>query len=667
MDSPFRQADVQKVLALARAGRLDDAAMQVAQINPAGAGDAVLCAIGGAIECQRGQFARAIPYLEAAMRGAPEDLVVRANLADALFHTGDFVAARALCDPQCAKADHSLRLARLGGHLAQQAGDIPAAVDLYRHVVAQDHKDWVSWNNLGNALAQNADYTAAVTALQRAVELAPDAPPIRINLGDSLRSAGRAEDAEKVYRTAAQEFPGDPHPPLSLFHLYSAAARHDEAYDMLREAARLAPNRADILGDLGLAAGQRDDYQLAEQSYEAALSHDPALAAAYVGLAGIYERLNREDELPALRARAVRHQADDRAVAFIDTLIFKRAHEYAKALAALETVGDVVASVQTLYIRGVLLDRLGQATEAFAAFTELNRQWCQDPSDPRARARAYRQAIASDTSLLSPEWAAGWGHFNPDDGHKAPIFLLGFPRSGTTLLDTMLMSGPHVAVLEEAPIIADLIHSLGGVAALPGLSPAQITKARADYFTAASQRAAIGPSSIILDKHPMHLIHAPAIHRLFPESKFILALRHPCDVILSCFLTNFRLNDAMANFLDLDDAADLYELAFGQWQLAREIFDLPVGTVVYEKLIENAESELRPLFDWLGLTYPDGGMDHLPAARSRGAVITASYAQVTEPIYTRASGRWRRYEPQLAGVASRLAPWIARLGYAGEH
>ena len=665
MNSSSRQVDVQKIMAMARAGRLDEAAMLVAQAAPASMGDHALCAIGGAIECQRGQFARAVVYLGAALRGAPGDLVVRANLADALFHTGDFTAARELCDPANTYADRSLRLARLGGHLAQQAGDNADAAALYRHVVAQDPRDWVSWNNLGNALAASADYTPAVTALQRAVALAPDAPPIRINLGDSLRSAGRAAEAEAVFRKAAEDFPGDPHPPLSLYHLFSDIARHDEAYESLREAARRAPDRADILADLGLAAGQRDDYALAEQSYEAALVHDPALATAYIGLAGIFERLNREDELAPLRARAVLHKIDERAIAFIDALHFKRGHEYEKALAALDAAGDdLVAAVQRLYIRGVLLDRLGRAGEAFAAFTELNRLWCQDPSDPRGRAQAYRQAIAADTALLSADWASGWSHFTPTDTRPAPIFLLGFPRSGTTLLDTMLMADPKVAVLEEAPIIADLIQRLGGVAALPGLSPAEIQNARAEYFAEAEQRAAIGANSIILDKHPMHLIHAPAIHRLFPESKFILALRHPCDVILSCFLTNFRLNDAMSNFLDLGDAADLYELAFGQWEKAREIFNLAAGTVVYERLIEDPEAELRPLFTWLGLAYPDGGMDHLPAARARGTVITASYAQVTEPIYKRASGRWLRYQPYLAGIAARLAPWIERLGYA---
>jgi hypothetical protein len=148
----------------------------------------------------------------------------------------------------------------------------------------------------------------------------------------------------------------------------------------------------------------------------------------------------------------------------------------------------------------------------------------------------------------------------------APIFLLGFPRSGTTLLDTMLMAEPRVRVLEEASIIADIEAELGGVAALSGLSADQIEAARARYFDRAGQLAELSDDSIVLDKHPMHLRHAPTIHRLFPESRFILALRHPCDVVLSCWLTNFRLNNAMASFLDLDDAAELYDAAFDQWK-----------------------------------------------------------------------------------------------------
>jgi hypothetical protein len=143
----------------------------------------------------------------------------------------------------------------------------------------------------------------------------------------------------------------------------------------------------------------------------------------------------------------------------------------------------------------------------------------------------------------------------------------------------------------------------------------------------------------------------------------VLALRHPCDVVLSCYLTNFRINNAMANFLRLEDAAALYDLSFTHWEKAKALFDLPVGTVVYERLVEDKDRELRPLFDWLGLAWPGEAFDHRDAARARGTVATASYAQVTEPIYTRAAGRWTQYRTQLEPVLPVLASWIKRFGY----
>jgi hypothetical protein len=230
----------------------------------------------------------------------------------------------------------------------------------------------------------------------------------------------------------------------------------------------------------------------------------------------------------------------------------------------------------------------------------------------------------------------------------------------------MLLAEPRVRVLEEENLIAELEAELGGLAALPSLSAEQIAQARETYFTRAAALADLAPDSIILDKHPMHLRHAPTIARLFPESRFILALRHPCDVVLSCWLTNFRLNDAMASFLDLDDAADLYNAAFSQWSKARDLLELSVGTVVYERLVADPQAELAPLFAWAGMNYPDQGLDHTAAARARGTVTTASYAQVTEPIYQRAAGRWRRYAGVLAGVQRQLAPWITRWGYGDD-
>jgi hypothetical protein len=155
----------------------------------------------------------------------------------------------------------------------------------------------------------------------------------------------------------------------------------------------------------------------------------------------------------------------------------------------------------------------------------------------------------------------------------------------------------------------------------------------------------------------------PLIRRLFPEARIILALRHPCDVVLSCFMTAFRLNDAMANFLDLDTAAEFYDLSFGYWTNCTSIMPVSVHTIRYEDVVDDTEGQLRGLLDYLGLAWNESVLDHAGTARSRGVITTASYAQVTEGIYRRASGRWQRYRHQLEPVLPLLAPWAEKFGY----
>nr|WP_253950839.1 tetratricopeptide repeat-containing sulfotransferase family protein [Novosphingobium sp. SG751A] len=642
---------------------MDEAAIAVRRAAARGAGGPVFAALAGAVEFHRGQFADAIPHLRLAHSAQPADMTVRANLVEALYRTGAGDQALALCEEDAARADRSLRLARIGGHLAQEAGDFTRAAALYRIALAGDPRDWSGWNNLGNALSALEDWDGAIAALRRAVELAPDSAPVRLNLGKTLIEAGRGEEGEALLRALVREFPQEAATHYAMFDVLRGAGDADGAHQAISAAARLAPDDAQIQADWGQHCAMMGLFDEVEAPLRKALAIDPSIAPAWVGLASVLERLNREDEIEPLRATAAAH-LDAASLSFIDALRHKRAHRYDDALAALEAAGeDTVTTAQRHHLRGVLLDRLGRYDEAFAAFAAMNAEFATDPTDPRGRGACYRAEIDAGAALLTPAWRAGWGAFTPASTRPAPIFLLGFPRSGTTLLDTMLMAEPRVRVLEEAPIIAEIEAQLGGIAALPGVSAGQIEEARALYFARAAELADMAPDSIVLDKHPMHLRHAPTIARLFPESRFILALRHPCDVVLSCWLTNFRLNNAMASFLDLEDAAALYEAAFGQWEKARALLSLPVGEVVYERLVEDKDRELRPLFDWLGLNWPEGGVDHREAARARGTVITASYAQVTEPIYTRASGRWRRYEAHLAPVAARLAGWIERFGY----
>ena len=663
-DSP--QAELLKqIAATARAGRLDAAALMLETARNAGQMNPMLAALGGAIEFHRGQFERALPYLTEAQIHHPADMTIRANLAEAHFRCSDHTAALALCDEANIAQDPSLRLARLGGHLAQEIEDYPRAIACYRVVATAQGDDWSIWNNLGNALSAIGDHDEAANALERAHKLALDSAPIQLNLGNALVQARRIDEGERVLREAAANFPDDPNPQLALFNMYHDLGREDDSYEAMREAARRAPQSAPIQSDFGQEAARRNDYVIAETAFEAALVIEPELGPAYVGLAAVYERMNRDSELDPLYERGTKSGVDVQSLAFIEALRHKRKNDIDAAFEALERAGDVVVAGRKHHLRGTMLDRLGRHEEAFAAFTAMNEHWMADPSQPVERARMYRDMATQSKAMLTPEWIQSWTPDTVPSPRPSPIFLLGFPRSGTTLLDTMLMADPSVRVLEEEAFVGQIEDSLGGITALPMLTPAQLAAARADYF--AKVEAQVGPLNglQIVDKHPMHLNKVPVIRRLFPDAKFVLALRHPCDVLLSCYLTNFRINSAMANFLQMEDAAALYDLSFAHWEKAQALFDLPVGTVVYERLVADKDRELRPLFDWLGLQWPGAAFDHRDAARARGTVATASYAQVTEPIYTRAAGRWTHYRAQLQPVMPVLESWIKRYGYDG--
>jgi tetratricopeptide (TPR) repeat protein len=626
------QETISRIAGLARTGRFDEAAIQVAS---------------------------------AAAAQVSTD-PVRANLVESLYRTERGTEALPLCDEVSARADLSLRIARLGAHIAQEAANYDQAIGLYRLLVEHDANDWAAWNNLGNTHDAKGAFAEAAEALERAAALAPDSQPVRLNLGNALIAGGRYDEGEKVLSELAAEFADDPRPSMALFAFYRRAGLEDKGYEVLAEAVRRDPGDAHIQATFGQEASQRNHHDVAEGAFEAALAIDPAIGMAWIGLASVYERTNREDRLDPLRDRALKLDIAPEPIAFIDALRFKRAGQFEEALEAVERTANAVVESRKLNLRGTILDRLGRRDEAFAAFAQMNALTLEEPTRPVERARVYRDVVAHGRALATPAWRDSWVPVEIADGHPDPVILLGFPRSGTTLLDTMLMGDASTRVLEEERFIADLEREVGGIDALPGLTSEQIAAARASYFERVGKLVDLAPGTTIIDKHPLHLNKVPVLKRLFPKARYILALRHPCDVLFSCFITNFRTNHAMSNFLALETAAELYDTTFNYWLEARETFGLDVRTVVYERLVEDTARELIPLFDWLGLTYPKEGRDHREAARARGMVRTASYAQVTEPVYTRSAGRWQRYEQHLAPILPKLAPWVERFGYSLE-
>jgi tetratricopeptide (TPR) repeat protein len=438
--------------------------------------------------------------------------------------------------------------------------------------------------------------------------------------------------------------------------------REDDATEPLQRAVERDPTNVELI--LGLAAHllARQQHAAAEEMYRRVLTIEPTNPIAYLGIATVFDLMNRLEDLTALVGEAEQAGIGSAGLSFIRAYDHRRAKRYSEGLEELLKVPDELETARRQQLLGHLLDGAGDYDGAFAAFERMNEIMRQDPSQPDARGSAYRALIRDQRDTLTRAWVDSWS-IVPRDDRTSPVFLVGFPRSGTTLLDTMLMGHPAVEVLEEEPMLSVALQELGGFHAVAGAPAVKLEAARDVYFQAAQSLTPLRSGNLLIDKNPLAMNELPLMLRLFPDARIILALRHPCDVVLSCFVTNFKLNNGMASFLQLKSAAELYDLSFSYFERACELLKPPVHQIAYESVVEDRDRELRPLFEFLGLEWDHRVLDHQSTARNRGHIKTASYAQVVEPIYTRSSGRWRNYRKHLEPVFPILEPWVRKFGY----
>ena len=241
----------------------------------------------------------------------------------------------------------------------------------------------------------------------------------------------------------------------------------------------------------------------------------------------------------------------------------------------------------------------------------------------------------------------------------APIFLVGFPRSGTTLLDQILSSHSGLCCMEEKEIFAESVADV----LMGGASPdaLDVEARRADYWARVLEPLG---ERLLVDKLPLNIIFLPLIARVFPDAKIIFALRDPRDVILSCFQQRFGMNAAMAQFLDLGNAAAYYDLVMTLMDTCRARLPLKVHQVRYEDVVANLENEARALAAFLDLPFEPAMLSFRETAIARD-INTPSSRQVIEPLYNRSIGRWRRYAAELSPALATLNQWAARYGYDG--
>ena len=249
---------------------------------------------------------------------------------------------------------------------------------------------------------------------------------------------------------------------------------------------------------------------------------------------------------------------------------------------------------------------------------------------------------------------------------KNLIFLVGFPRSGTTLLDTILRSHSKIKVLEEKPILLNLRHEFFKKNNNNLYNLLKITESEKNYIRRNYLKKIIlnedDEKKIIIDKLPLSIIELGFIKIIFPNSKIILAMRHPCDVITSCFFTFFKINDSMINFLQIEDTIDFYNSVFDLFEIYEKELKFEYTIVKYENIVNNFKNEITVLLKFLGLEYETKLEKFHVTALNRSRISTPSYNQVISPLYQSSIGRWKNFK-KISIHKSKLNKWIMKYGY----
>lgn len=654
---------IRQSLRAAQEGRISDACSNAESALAKGGDPVALNAMLGMLKSRNGDPSGAIRHLEVAHAGRPKDVRIATNLSTALLECGELERALEIITRELAFSDPTLHLARIRGYAAQMTDHGPEAVEAYEHVVKAQPDDWESYNNLGNARLLTGDLAGAIAELEAAVALAPEAAPTLLNLARSYRQAGEPDKAEHLLRKMADDFPSDAEPLIDLHDLLKTAAREDEVLEVVDRALMRKPGDVDLLLARAVHFGAALELEKAETAFRDVLAHDAANGDAFVGLATVYEH-SRANALQDLAQEAEQKKVEPNALNLVRAFAHRRQKRFEEGRAAIELVDVEFERPRREHLLGQLLEGVGDYDGAFAAFERMNQIHSEDPSNPLERAQAMRSKLREQLEETTAGWFGGWSAKPLPSVREAPIFLVGFPRSGTTLLDTILMGHPDTVVMEERPVINRLGQEIGGFEKIASLDEQEVRDAQRRYFEIASEYADLASGSVLVDKSPLLLNEAAFIHRLFPDARFLLAIRHPADVLLSCYVSNFNLNNAMSNFLRLDTGAEFYDLTFKTWENARSILPLRVETLHYEQMVEDPAAVLRPIVERLDLSWHEDMLDHTKTAAERGVIKTASYAQVTEPIYKRSIGRWQRYERHLEPILPVLKPWAEKFGYA---
>ena len=548
----------------------------------------------------------------------------------------------------------------------------------------------------GSACLEMQDYDSAIRRYRAALAIRPDLAKVHNSLGIACLRSGQVEDAANSFHNAVKHDSQLAQAWFNLGIVYENRNRLAEAAGYYKQATLINPVYHQALCSLAKVLWELRIPDQVEEYFEKAVAIEENYLPAHMGLLRFLEQSNRHEKLRDAVSRARRILGEHDVVRLHEGILADIDGEHERARSMLEAFSITPADAWTRHGERTrlarlthLCDRLDDTAKAFLyaqKANDLSREISDSKGIDKSRflqtvekRRQYFTAgnidqwpdirgqskISGESRGQSKNFAR---NFTLTPGIDNPVFIIGFPRSGTTLLDTLLRGHPAIRLAEESDAVAALVNRLSEqsderLETLANLQDRDVEDLRKTYSGAMARHAKPDEGVLRVDRFALNTVYAGEIYRVFPQARFILLLRHPADSVLSCFMQTFYETPANASFFTLEDSAHLYDRVFGLWRQYTGLLQLNVLQVKYEDLIRDVEATCRRILEFLDIPWHPGILEHERSARDRPLIGTASYNQVTRPLYTAAQGRWQRYRREMEPVQPVLEPWISYFEY----
>ncbi|HLN28274.1 MAG TPA: tetratricopeptide repeat protein [Gemmataceae bacterium] len=639
-----------------------------------------------------GQFDRAVSFGHTALRLNPNNADAANNLGLALLAQGQTEAAiaqfRTALDlrPTFAMASNNM------GNALRLQGDSAAALEHFRKAVAIDPQLAEGHSNLGQFLLEKNHLHEALVHCQEAVRLRPQFAEAHSNLGNVLRELGRLDQAKQCYTEALRLNPGLAMLYNNMGQAMQEEGKPDEALAWYSRGLELDPKLARLHCNLASLQAEQDRYDEAIRRYEIALNLDPNYPAAHTGLGWVWHEQGRYEDAQERYRLALRHRPDfapalcnlgqvrEELGDFADgERYFREALRHDARLAgawsqlATQLRGQLpdedLANMRQLLNdpdltpgkRGCLHFGLAQVLDARKQFNLAGEHLVQANAiaiaEWRKRGQGYDQAVHSRfvdqmIAAFTPaffERVRGFGVLS-----ERPIFIVGMPRSGTTLTEQILANHSQVHGAGELTFGREDFVRLAGASGLDNQAFENLSRLDASTSQALANahlerlRGLNDAAARVADKMPDNYLYLGLLATLFPRAKFVHCRRDLRDVAVSCWMTNFRSIRWASDPDHIVSRCQKYQRIVAHWQ---RVLPVKVLDVEYEDTVADLEGVARRLVSWCGLDWEPACLAFHEGKRP---VRTASVTQVRQPIYSRSVARWKHYEKSLGPLFAKL-------------